>query len=94
MMLYPHKYHIPIAADQDIQSVSTRIPVGLLKLTIVSASGLKPVESMSSDPYVQFTVCGTENKTQVVKNSIAPTWYILIPLGSLIAAIGTKHFTS
>jgi Ca2+-dependent lipid-binding protein len=73
-MIYPHKYHIPIALDQDVKSVSTRIPVGLLKLTVVSANGLKPVEFMSSDPFVQLSVCGVEHKTPVVKNSIAPVW--------------------
>jgi hypothetical protein len=60
-MIYPHKYHLPIALDKDVKSVSTRIPVGLLKLTVVSANGLKssaPLDFMSCDPFVVLSVSG------------------------------------
>lgn len=73
-MLYPHKYNIPIVLEQDIKAVSTKIPVGLLKLTIQSATGLKPSEFLTTDPFVQFTVNNIEYKTQILKNTITPFW--------------------
>jgi Ca2+-dependent lipid-binding protein len=78
MMIYPNKYHIPIVLEKDVKSVSTRIPVGILKLTVVSANGLKPGDFTTCDPYVQFTVHGSEYKTPVVKNTQAPVWSVLL----------------
>ena len=53
-LLYPNKYVMPWVEDVDVAALTTAKPVGLLKLTIISAKRLIKGDFSSSDPYVEI----------------------------------------
>lgn len=75
-MVYPKKYIIPMVDDCDIDKLVKVIPVGILKLTIVSAKDLVIADFLakSSDPYVVIKFMDSKFKTQTVFKNLHPIW--------------------
>lgn len=78
-MVYPKKCIVPMVADCDIDKLVKLIPVGILKLTIVSAKDLIVADfiTKSSDPYVVIKFMDNKLKTRTIFKNLNPTWFVL-----------------
>jgi Ca2+-dependent lipid-binding protein len=50
------------------------VPIGLLKLTIISGKNLKVADLLTSDPYVQIKFMDKIEQTKVVYKTLNPVW--------------------
>jgi Ca2+-dependent lipid-binding protein len=84
-MVYPKKYIIPMVDDVDIDKLVKVIPVGILKLTIVSAKDLIVADFLakSSDPYVVIKFMDNKLKTRTIFKNLNPTWSVKLCAWSL-----------
>jgi Ca2+-dependent lipid-binding protein len=75
-MVYPKKHIIPMVDNCDMEKLIKVIPVGILKLTIVSAKDLIVADYMSksSDPYVIIKFMDNKLKTRTVFKNLHPIW--------------------
>ena len=79
-MVYPKKFIIPMVDDVDIDKLVTVIPVGILKLTIVSAKDLIVADFLAkgSDPYVVIKFMDNKLKTRTIFKNLNPTWLVFM----------------
>ena len=81
-MVYPKKYIVPMVENCDIEKLSKVIPVGVLKLSIVSAKDLIVADFMakSSDPYVIVKFMDIKYRSRTVFKNLNPVWYVLLSI--------------
>ena len=75
-MVYPKKHVVRMVDNCDFDKLVKVVPVGILKLTIVSAQDLIVADfiSKSSDPYVVIKFMDSKLKTRTVFKNLNPIW--------------------
>lgn len=61
--------------DDELSKLMITAPVGILRVTIVEAKGLKNVDHFGkSDPYCSCLCTGVKKRTRVINNNLNPKW--------------------
>jgi Ca2+-dependent lipid-binding protein len=71
--VHPMKY-VVYNSNSELKNFNELSPVGMLKLTVVSAKQLKVADFLTSDPYVQIKFMDQTFKTKTVFKTLNPTW--------------------
>ena len=78
--LHPVKYVVYNSSSTKTE-FNELVPIGLLKLTIISGKNLKVADFLTSDPYVQIKFMDKIEQTKIIYKTLNPVWSarILLP---------------
>jgi len=79
MLVFPHVIGVPISEEVDKLTLNTPSPLGILRVTAVSAQGLQGLDwhmfkPNTSDPYLLVKLCDIEWTSSTVKRTLSPRW--------------------
>lgn len=79
MLVLPNQLAIPIAKQVDKSLLCAPKPIGLMRIHVTRASGLKGLDwrlfgKRTSDPYVYVKLAGETWKSSIIKKTCDPVW--------------------